>query len=122
VAVAAAFVVVLAAVGGAWALTRDDDNGDGGLTTHPAATSAPSGSDLELAVASLADALAKQAPLDDAQAECAARAWIESAGLQQMIDAGFFDADLNYVDRPQSEMTPDLRNAAVAAVTSCLAT
>ena len=55
------------------------------------------------------------------QAGCAAEAWIEAAGLEEMAAAGFFDADWNYIDRPQEEMTPEMRSAVVSAVAGCVA-
>ncbi|MCW2795480.1 serine/threonine-protein kinase [Nocardioides sp.] len=133
-------LVVVAGLAGAWALTRGDDEGPGSAdpatssatssatfsaatgtdSATPPGTTTASGGDEESAVASLAQAVEDQGLLKGAQAECAARAWIAAAGLPEMIDAGFFDEDLNYVDLPQSAMTPDIQAAAVSAVGLCL--
>ena len=54
-----------------------------------------------------------------AEAECTARRWIAGAGLRSMVAAGFFDADLDYVDQHPSSMTPRIESAAMAAARAC---
>jgi serine/threonine-protein kinase len=133
--VAAAALLVVAALGSAWVFTRGGDGsptaGDRTPTATPTPTPAepasPTGTpattaaDEERAIASLAEALEAQGLMTAEQARCAARRWIQEAGLQAMVDAGFFDEDLQYVDRPQSELTPALQAAALSAVTACVA-
>jgi serine/threonine-protein kinase len=124
--VAAAALLVVAALGSAWAFTRGSDGsptaGDRTPTepTSPTGTPAPTTAHEERAIASLAEALEAQGLMTAEQARCAARRWIQEAGLQAMVDAGFFDEDLQYVDRPQSELTPALQAAALSAVTACV--
>ena len=88
-------------------------------TTANSATGPASGSDEEAAVASLTDALETTGGLSPAIAECTAESWIEGAGLQEMIDAGLFDADMNYVDVDQADLPPDIAAAASSAALGC---
>jgi serine/threonine-protein kinase len=71
------------------------------------------------AKASLARALAGEGVMNPAQARCTARRWIEDVGLGSMVRAGFFDADLAYVDRDRRAMTPRIEAAASAAARAC---
>ena len=80
---------------------------------------APSGSDEEVAIASLAQALDQDGGMSAAQADCMAERWVQDAGLQEMADAGFFDADYNYVDQDRSLMTPEIEAAASSAALAC---
>ena len=54
-----------------------------------------------------------------AEAACTARRWIAGAGLRPMVAAGFFDADLDYVDQDRGAMTARIESAANAAVRAC---
>ena len=54
-----------------------------------------------------------------AEATCTARRWIAGAGLRAMVVAGFFDADLDYVDQDRRSMTPRIESAATAAARAC---
>ena len=83
------------------------------------ASTAPSGSDEEVAIASLAQALDEDGGMSAAQADCMAERWVQDAGLQEMADAGFFDADYNYVDQDRSLMTPEIEAAASSAALAC---
>ena len=108
--VVAAFVAA-AAAGAVWS------GGDG-----PAVS--PSGSptgDRARAVASLARALADREVMNQREAECTARRWIQTAGLRPMAEAGFFDADFDYVDRDRAAMTPRILAAATEAARTCAA-
>jgi len=124
----AAVLVAAAAASGAWAVSRGDDGGSPASADRtPSPTAAPSEhppptttADEERAIASLAAALEAQGLMTAGQAACAARRWIQEAGLPAMVAAGFFDEDLQYVDRPQSDLTPQLQAAALSAVTACV--
>jgi Protein kinase domain len=71
------------------------------------------------AVASLARALAGQGVMSRAEARCTARRWVAGAGLRSMVAAGYFDADLDYVDRNRGAMTPRIEAAATEAARTC---
>jgi serine/threonine-protein kinase len=73
------------------------------------------------AVASLARALTDQGVMTRAEAACTARRWIAETGLQPMVEAGFFDADLTYVDQDRSAMTARIESAATSAARECAA-
>ena len=85
----------------------------------PNSSSASSMKDEARAVASLTRALADRGELSRAEAECTARRWIAGAGLRSMVAAGFFDADLDYVDQDRNEMTARIDTAATAAARAC---
>ncbi len=80
---------------------------------------APTTGDEARAVASLARALADQGVMSRPEAHCTARRWIAEAGLRSMVAAGFFDADLDYVDQDPSAMTSRIESAAIAAARVC---
>lgn len=115
-----ALLVVLAVVAVAvWALTWGaEDEQAQGRAAEP--TGAVTTYDEEVAVASLADALAAEGLVSGSLARCAAERWIGEAGLQEMVDAGYFDEDLAYVDQPQSALSAEMRAAALSAVTACV--
>ncbi|MFL6001585.1 MAG: serine/threonine-protein kinase [Nocardioides sp.] len=71
------------------------------------------------AVASLTRALADQGVMSRAEADCTARRWIAQTGLRPMVEAGFFDADLTYVDQDRSAMTARIESAATSAARGC---
>ncbi|MEJ7795667.1 MAG: serine/threonine-protein kinase [Nocardioides sp.] len=82
-------------------------------------TTGTSGTDLERARTSLADALLSQGLLTEEQAACTAEEWIDSVGLDAMIAEGFFDDDLTFVDQPAAEMSPEMQSAATLATVTC---
>jgi serine/threonine protein kinase len=84
------------------------------------ASEAPAGA-RPRAVASLARALTDQGVMTRAEADCTARRWIAETGLQPMVEAGFFDADLTYVDQGRSAMTARIESAATSAARECAA-
>jgi serine/threonine-protein kinase len=90
----------------------------GGDRTRVPPVAAPAG-DRTRAMAGLARALADRDVMSTAEAECTARRWIEAIGLRSMIGAGFFDADLDFVDRDRSAMTSRIESAATAAARGC---
>ena len=117
---AAAAVVLLLAGGVAYAATRGGDPAPDPSPSPTVAASTPTrGDDLETATTSLAEALVAQGGLTEEQARCTAEKWIEEAGLEAMVDAGFFDADLTYVDQDRSAMTPEIEAAATSAALAC---
>lgn len=128
-----AALVVLAVVGVVvWALTWGDDDEQAaqpaGASTTPASsmptpgttTQAVGSADEQAAVRSLAAALDDQGLVTGETATCAAERWIAEAGLDEMVAEGFFDEDMTYVDQPQSELSPEMEAAILAAVTACV--
>lgn len=134
--------VALALVAGgavAFALTRGDEpsgRSGGGETSDPsdptssAPTTAssdpatppvtPGAGDREKAVASLAAALSAQGgEVTEDIATCVAEAWIDGVGLEEMIAAGFFDEDMNYVDQPAGSISAEMRSVVTTAITQC---
>ena len=109
--VAAALLVAVVAGSIAYTTSTPDDD----ATPNPSSSTG----DKALAVASLARALADQGVMSRAEARCTARRWIAEAGLRPMVAAGFFDADLDYVDRDPSAMTSRIESAATAAARAC---
>jgi serine/threonine protein kinase len=112
--VAAGFLVAV----GIWSIgsaTSDED-----ATQGPPVRSATE--EEARAVASLARELATQGVMTRAEADCTARRWIAEAGLRSMVAAGYFDAELTYVDRDRNAMTPHIEEAARAAARSCAKT
>jgi len=109
--VAAALLVAVVAGSIAYATSTPDDD----ATPNPSASTG----DEAVAVASLARALADQGVMSRADARCTARRWIAEAGLRPMVAAGFFDADLDYVDQDPSAMTSRIESAATAAARAC---
>ena len=73
------------------------------------------------AAASLARTLADQGVMTRVEADCTARRWLAETGLRPMVEAGFFDADLTYVDRDRSAMTARIESAATSAARACAA-
>jgi serine/threonine-protein kinase len=90
----------------------------GGDRPRVPSVAAPAG-DRTRAMASLARALAERGVMSTVEAECTAMRWIEAIGLRSMIEAGFFDADLDFVDRHRSAMTSRIESAATAAARGC---
>jgi serine/threonine protein kinase len=124
--VAAVVVLVLAvAAGAAYALTR----GDGGApaaepTSTPSAQvssppSTPSARDEARAAAAFADALVRQGAMTANQADCVATTVVDDVGLDQLIEDGFFDADLAFLD-PDLADKPAIKDALTSASFDCL--
>ncbi len=113
---ALAAVALLAAVV-AGSIVQTTANPDDVAAPYP--SSGSSTRDENRARASLARALANRREMSQAEAECTARRWIAGAGLRSMVAAGFFDADLDYVDQRPSSMTPRIESAAMAAARVC---
>lgn len=111
----AAVSLLVAVVAGS--IARTTSNPDDVAAPYPSPWS--STRDENRARASLARALADRREMSRAEAECTARRWITGAGLRSMAAAGFFDADLDYVDRDPSSMTPRIESAAMAAARAC---
>ena len=110
-----AAVLLLAVVAGSIA-SATLTPGDHAASTPSSAS--PTGDEAR-AVASLARALVDQRAMTRAEADCTARRWIARAGLRSMFAAGFFDADLDYVDQDRSAMTSRIESAASAAARAC---
>jgi serine/threonine protein kinase len=110
-AVAILVVVVAGSIARATSSPGDD--------AVPYPSSASSTGDETRARASLARALADRGGMSRAEADCTARRWIAGAGLRSMVAAGFFDADLDYVDQDRSAMTARIESAANAAARAC---
>ena len=104
-------VVALLATAGAVALA--------GVHDAPDRSPGPAPGERARAVASLSAARADRGVMSRADADCTARRWIAGAGLRQMVSAGFFDADLDFVDRTSSAATPRIERAATAAARAC---
>ena len=148
VVAAAVVLLALATAGAAWALTRGDDEptADPDPPARSPATSAPTSTgpttppngsptvgesfivqpgDEERAVQSLDDQIQATEMLQGVsvtreQIQCVARTWIGGVGLQNMVDQGYFTRDLQYVDRPQSQMSPEMQSAIFTAASQCI--
>ncbi|HET8959325.1 serine/threonine-protein kinase, partial [Nocardioides sp.] len=106
-----ATAVALLATAGAAALS--------GVHDAPERSPGPAPGERARAVASLSAALADRGLMSRDDADCTARRWIAGAGLRTMVSAGFFDADLDFVDRAGSAATPRIERAATAAARAC---
>lgn len=111
----AAIALLVAVVAGSIAQSIRDS----GVESAPYYSPGSSTRDENRARASLARALADRREMSRAEATCTARRWIAGAGLRAMVVAGFFDADLDYVDQDRRSMTPRIESAATAAARAC---
>ena len=116
-------LLVVAAV--VWGVTHDDDrpvarHSRPATSVSPQVPGATNGADVARARDSLADALQAQGLLTEEQAACTAEEWIDGVGLDAMIAEGFFDDDLNFVDQPAAEMSPEMQSAATVATVTCV--
>ncbi|HEU5455433.1 MAG TPA: hypothetical protein VFU85_07090, partial [Nocardioides sp.] len=91
----------------------------GEVSVPPGPAAAPPARDRVRAVSTLARALTERGVMDRAEADCTARRWIARVGLHTMVAAGFFDADLDYVDQHRSAMTSRIDAAAATAARAC---
>jgi hypothetical protein len=89
--------------------------------TDPGSTTAapPARGDKAKAIASFADALAKQGAFTAEQSTCVARETVETVGLANLVAAGFFDADLVFLD-PDLADHPEIKSALTSATVTCL--
>lgn len=87
--------------------------------TGPSVSSELTDADRELARDNMADVIAEVLPGDLIDADCVAEEWIAEAGLETLIDEGFFDEDLTFIDLEEDEMSDSTRRAALDAVASC---
>jgi serine/threonine protein kinase len=111
----AAAALIFTALAGAIVLATSSPGDD----AKPLPSSASSTGDEARASASLARALVDRGVMSPPEADCTARRWVAGAGLRAMVAAGFFDADLDYVDQDRSAMTPRIESAATAAAHAC---
>lgn len=123
-----------------WAVTRPDvpvDRVD--PTAGPATTSTPSSSpssatseptaapgtgnfteeERQAAVDSFATALLTQPAVTKESAGCIAETVVDEVGLPTMVEQGFFDDDMTYVDQDLAEL-PDVKTALTSATFSCI--
>lgn len=115
-ALAAVLLLVAVAVVAGSIAQSTRDSGD---ESAPYSSTGSSDRDENRARASLARALADRGEMSRAEAACTARRWISGAGLPSLVAAGFFDADLDFVDRDRSSMTSRIESAATAAARAC---
>lgn len=71
------------------------------------------------AVETLTAVLAEDGGLSRRQAVCTARTWIEQVGLAPLVDAGYFDDDLGFVDVDVTGVPAGVRLALVDATVGC---
>jgi hypothetical protein len=50
---------------------------------------------------------------------CVAQGWIDGVGLETMVEAGFFDEEMNYVDPPMESITPQMQRVLTTVITDC---
>lgn len=128
--VAAALVLLLASgIGAAVALvTTGDESADpeqepstpASTSSAPSTSTSPTPSaDERRAVASLTEALVDQGRIGKKSATCVAEGFIADVGLDPLVEAGFFDQDLHYVDQSQDAITPRMRKALTSVVSDC---
>lgn len=87
--------------------------------TETGSTAQPAQGDQAQAMASFADALAQQGSFTREQADCVARRLVDTIGLDQLVDAGFFDADQKFLD-PDLGGHPEIKAALTSATVACL--
>ena len=129
VAAALAVVLVVAAFG-VWALAFRGDSDDSTAASDPptagpasspaTGTASPTNADEAKAIAGFAAALEKQGGFTHEQADCVARDVITTVGLPALVEAGFFDEDLKFLDPDLAEL-PEIKSALTQATITCLA-
>jgi serine/threonine-protein kinase len=128
VAVAAAAGVVLLVVGLAVAIAPrggDDDSSSSpsGPSTPSSATTSgsatPTDDDEATAIANFARALRSQGVLDDEQSTCVAGRVVRRIGLDNLVESGFFDEDMNFLN-PDLADHPEIKDALTRATLNCL--
>ena len=135
--IAAGVAVLIALTVGsiAYAASTDDDEPPGSdptPSTSPSATaptspttgSSPTGApegDEAIAIASFATALEDAGVVTRKQSQCVAQDVVQSVGLDQMIEDGFFDENLDFVDQDLGPY-PEIKSALETATLGCVAT
>ncbi|WP_193607539.1 protein kinase domain-containing protein [Nocardioides lijunqiniae] len=120
-AVAAAVLLVVAGLAVAYAVTRGDDAPSASAEEDPSGTG-PGGeplseSDEDRAKAGLAEGFAGVAGPDGA--ECIAEEVVDTVGVADLVEAGFFDEQWAFLD-PDLAAHPDIKKALNTAVFGCL--
>jgi serine/threonine protein kinase len=135
VVVAAVVLVLAAGIGAAFALTSDDDPSaspdpdpsspttseptEPTDPTEPTTSSDHTDADERRAVASMTQAVVAAGMINEELGGCVAQGWIDGVGLDTMIEAGFFDEDLNYVDQPKESITAEMQNVLTRVIADC---
>ncbi len=57
--------------------------------------------------------------IGEGSAACVAEGFIDEVGLDALVEAGFFDEDLDYVDQSQDAITPRMQRALTSVVADC---
>ncbi len=83
------------------------------------ATEQLSQADRQRARSNMASVIAATLPRDAVDAGCVADEWIADSGLATLIEEGFFDEDLDFIDLEEEQMTDATRAAALRAVSNC---
>ncbi len=89
-------------------------------TTGSSPTGAPEG-DEAIAIASFATALEDAGVVTREQSQCVAQDVVQSVGLDQMVEDGFFDENLDFVDQDLGPY-PEIKSALETATLGCVAT
>ncbi len=142
IALVASGLVLLVLLGVAiWAVARPDPSSDpvDTLTAGPATSSTPSSTpssetseptagpatgdftqeQRKAAVDSFATALLTQPAVTKESADCIAETVVDDVGLATMVEQGFFDEDMSYVDQDLASL-PDVKTALTSATFSCI--
>ena len=93
-------------------------------TSDPTDTQPPGGdytpAQRQAAVASFSAALRTQPSVTPEAADCVAETVVDSVGLPAMVEAGFFDESMTFVDQDLADH-PELKQAFTTATFSCVA-
>ncbi len=92
---------------------------DGSGTTTGPSTGDFSRAERATAADSFATALRSQPSVTAESADCIAEAVIDEVGLATMVEQGFFDADLAYVDQDLADL-PETKAAMTSAAFACI--
>ena len=129
--VVGAVVLVAVLAGAAYALTRSGEeepaSGSPPASSVPtpsspsssASASGPGGVDEQRAATAFADALVEQGVMTREQATCVAGRIVDDLGLEQLVEDGFFDEDLTFLD-PDLSDEPEIKQALTAASFDCV--
>lgn len=126
-AVAAAVVAVVVVLAVAAVARVATDPGTSDPAPRVAATGSPeagpgppySRAEQRRAVDTLTAALVEDGELPRRQAVCTARTWVDQVGLAPLVDAGYFDEDLEFVDVDVARVPAGLRLALAEATVGC---
>ena len=126
VVVAGAVVLVTVLAGAAYALTRGGEDEPTSGSPPPSSpsssspsSSAPGGADEKRAATAFADALVEQGAMTRGQATCVAGRVVGDLGLEQLVEDGFFDEDLSFLD-PDLSDDPEIKQALTKASFDCV--